>query len=101
MDVFSGQVGLLTIFQVRCEFVPGEHKCRRCQAKNLPCTPRERKKRKPAESVTYLFYVLMLTNVITVHTSNYRRRHTRRTSRFRICSDNLINSEQNRRFIIG
>ncbi|KAJ3573975.1 hypothetical protein NP233_g2078 [Leucocoprinus birnbaumii] len=36
--------------KVRCEFVPGERKCRRCQAKNLPCTPRERKKRKPADT---------------------------------------------------
>lgn len=36
--------------KVRCEFVPGERKCRRCQAKGLPCTPRERKKRKPADT---------------------------------------------------
>ncbi|KAF9480102.1 hypothetical protein BDN70DRAFT_905913 [Pholiota conissans] len=36
--------------KVRCEFVPGERKCRRCQAKNLPCHPRERKKRKPADT---------------------------------------------------
>ncbi|EKM82737.1 hypothetical protein AGABI1DRAFT_53161, partial [Agaricus bisporus var. burnettii JB137-S8] len=36
--------------KVRCEFVPGERKCRRCQAKDLPCTPRERKKRKPADT---------------------------------------------------
>ncbi|KAF8902075.1 hypothetical protein CPB84DRAFT_1746799 [Gymnopilus junonius] len=36
--------------KVRCEFVPGEKKCRRCQTKNLPCHPRERKKRKPADT---------------------------------------------------
>ncbi|KAF9005589.1 fungal-specific transcription factor domain-containing protein [Cyathus striatus] len=36
--------------KVRCEFVPGEPKCRRCQLKNLPCRPRERKKRKPADT---------------------------------------------------
>ncbi|KAF4614734.1 hypothetical protein D9613_003000 [Agrocybe pediades] len=36
--------------KVRCEFVPGERKCRRCQLKNLPCRPRERKKRKPADT---------------------------------------------------
>ncbi|KAF9532237.1 hypothetical protein CPB83DRAFT_807430 [Crepidotus variabilis] len=36
--------------KVRCEFVPGERKCRRCQAKNLPCHPRERKKRKAADT---------------------------------------------------
>ncbi|PPQ75279.1 hypothetical protein CVT26_015270 [Gymnopilus dilepis] len=36
--------------KVRCEFVSGEKKCRRCQMKNLPCHPRERKKRKPAET---------------------------------------------------
>ncbi|KAF8959024.1 hypothetical protein BDZ97DRAFT_1906286 [Flammula alnicola] len=37
--------------KVRCEFVQGEKKCRRCQAKNLPCQPRQRKKRKPAEAL--------------------------------------------------
>ncbi|KAJ3505560.1 hypothetical protein NLJ89_g7355 [Agrocybe chaxingu] len=36
--------------KVRCEFEPGEKKCRRCQTKNLPCHPRERKKRKPADT---------------------------------------------------
>ncbi|TFK42647.1 fungal-specific transcription factor domain-containing protein [Crucibulum laeve] len=36
--------------KVRCEAVPGERKCRRCLAKNLPCRPRERKKRKPADT---------------------------------------------------
>lgn len=36
--------------KVRCEPVPGERKCRRCQSKNLPCTPRERKKRKSADT---------------------------------------------------
>ena len=40
---------LIQSIQVRCEFVQGERKCRRCQAKGLPCQPRERKKRKPAE----------------------------------------------------
>ncbi|KAJ3521872.1 hypothetical protein NMY22_g12132 [Coprinellus aureogranulatus] len=36
--------------QVRCEPVPGERKCRRCQTKNLPCRARERKKRKAADT---------------------------------------------------
>ncbi|KJA20235.1 hypothetical protein HYPSUDRAFT_68639 [Hypholoma sublateritium FD-334 SS-4] len=36
--------------KVRCEFIVGERKCRRCQAKNLPCQPRERKKRKAADT---------------------------------------------------
>ncbi|KDR81549.1 hypothetical protein GALMADRAFT_134980 [Galerina marginata CBS 339.88] len=36
--------------KVRCEFLPGEKKCRRCQLKDLPCHPRERKKRKAADT---------------------------------------------------
>lgn len=36
--------------KVRCEPVPGERKCRRCQTKNLPCRPRDRKKRKAADT---------------------------------------------------
>ncbi|KIM49188.1 hypothetical protein M413DRAFT_99392 [Hebeloma cylindrosporum] len=36
--------------KVRCEFIQGEKRCRRCQAKNLPCHPRERKKRKAADT---------------------------------------------------
>ncbi|KAH6918647.1 hypothetical protein BKA70DRAFT_1366816 [Coprinopsis sp. MPI-PUGE-AT-0042] len=36
--------------KVRCEHVAGEAKCKRCQLKGLPCTPRTRKKRKAAET---------------------------------------------------
>lgn len=36
--------------KVRCEYVQGERKCKRCQAKHLPCQPRERKKRKAADT---------------------------------------------------
>ena len=36
--------------KVRCEQLPGEPKCKRCQLKGLPCTPRTRKKRKAAET---------------------------------------------------
>ncbi|KAF8163242.1 fungal-specific transcription factor domain-containing protein [Crassisporium funariophilum] len=36
--------------KVRCELVTGEKKCRRCQTRNLPCHPRERKKRKAADT---------------------------------------------------
>ncbi|KAJ4488126.1 fungal-specific transcription factor domain-containing protein [Lentinula aciculospora] len=34
--------------KVRCEFTPGENACRRCQAGNIPCQSRSRKKRKAA-----------------------------------------------------
>ncbi|KAG2020351.1 priB protein [Coprinopsis cinerea AmutBmut pab1-1] len=36
--------------KVRCEPVPGQRKCKRCQLKNLPCQARERKRRKAAET---------------------------------------------------
>lgn len=38
---------------------------------------------------------------IVVHMSNCKRRHMKRTFKFRIYSDNSINSEQSRRFVIG
>ncbi|KAJ3786797.1 fungal-specific transcription factor domain-containing protein [Lentinula aff. detonsa] len=34
--------------KVRCEFGPGENACQRCQAGNIPCESRSRKKRKAA-----------------------------------------------------
>ncbi|KAF9030776.1 fungal-specific transcription factor domain-containing protein [Panaeolus papilionaceus] len=36
--------------KVKCEYVVGEGKCRRCKSKNLVCKARNRKKRKPADT---------------------------------------------------
>ncbi|RXW24157.1 hypothetical protein EST38_g1742 [Candolleomyces aberdarensis] len=46
----SGACADCKAVKVRCEIVSGHRKCRRCELKNLPCTPRERKKRKPADT---------------------------------------------------
>lgn len=36
--------------KVRCEPVSGQRRCKRCELKDLPCRPRERKKRKVADT---------------------------------------------------
>lgn len=59
--------------KVRCEYVPGERKCRRCQTKNLPCRPRERKKRKPAECVQDLAYDFNIHSIVNPFHSTHEQ----------------------------